>query len=93
MAGGVYCSQPFRKQGGPPLTKIRDAVDRFCARHPRFGIPNLMLYIVGGTGLVYLLYILTRGNDAGAISFLYFTLGGLLRGEVWRLVTFLFVPN
>jgi len=75
------------------LTRIRDAVDRFCARHPRFGISNLMLYIVVGTGIVYLLYILTRANDANAISFLYFNLSGLLKGEVWRLITFVFVPN
>ena len=33
----------------PLLKKIYDAVDRFCARHPRFGIPNLMRYIVIGT--------------------------------------------
>ena len=31
------------------MKKIYDAVDRFCARHPRFGIPNLMRYIVIGT--------------------------------------------
>jgi len=75
------------------LNKLRDALDRFCARHPRFGIPNLMLYIVIGNVAVYLLSILTRANDANALSFLAFNLSGLLRGEVWRLVTFIFVPE
>ena len=31
------------------MKKLYDAVQRFCARHPRFGIPNLMLYIVNKT--------------------------------------------
>ena len=75
------------------MSKIRDAVDRFCARHPRFGIPNLMLYIVIGNVAVYLLSVLTRSNDVGALSFLAFSLRGLLRGEVWRIITFVFVPG
>ena len=75
------------------MNKIRDAVDRFCARHPRFGIPNLMLYIVIGNVAVYLLSVLTRANDIGALSFLAFSLRGLLRGEIWRIITFIFVPG
>ena len=75
------------------MNKLRDAVDRFCARHPRFGIPNLMLYIVIGNVAVYLLSVLTRANDIGALSFLAFSLRGLLRGEVWRIITFIFVPG
>ena len=72
------------------LRKLNAAVDRFACRHPRFGIPNLMRYIVGGNVLVYLLAMF---SNWGAVSFLEFNLAGLLRGEVWRLVTFLFVPN
>ena len=30
-------------------------LSRFCYKHPRFGIPNLMTVIVAGTVLVYLL--------------------------------------
>ena len=75
------------------MNKLRDALDRFCARHPRFGIPNLMLYVVIGNVAVYLLSVLTRANDASAISFLTFSLAGLLRGEIWRIITFIFVPQ
>ena len=75
------------------MKKIYDAVDRFCARHPRFGIPNLMRYIVIGTAAVYILMVLTRNNDANALSFLSFNLNGLLHGEIWRIVTFIFVPG
>lgn len=74
------------------MTRIRDAVDRFCARHPNFGIPRLMLYVVAGNILVYLLELFTSAKNPAALSFLTFNLSGLLRGEVWRIVTFIFFP-
>lgn len=74
------------------MKKLYDSVDRFCARHPRFGIPNLMLIVVVGNAIVYLLYMLT-GYDASKISFLSFNLSGLLRGEIWRIITYIFVPT
>ena len=72
------------------MKKLYDGVQRFCAAHPRFGIPNLMRVIV--IGAVYVLMLLTQANDANALSFLTFNLNALLHGEVWRLVTFVFVP-
>ena len=74
------------------MTKIRDAVDRFCARHPNFGIPRLMLYVVAGNVIVYLLALFTSAKNPAALSFLTFNLSGLLRGEVWRIITFIFFP-
>jgi membrane associated rhomboid family serine protease len=74
------------------LKKLYDGVQRFCASHPRFGIPNLMRVIVIGNVAVYVLMLLTQANDANALSFLTFNLNALLHGEVWRLVTFVFVP-
>ena len=74
------------------MKKLYDGVQRFCAAHPRFGIPNLMRVIVIGNVAVYVLMLLTQANDANALSFLTFYLNALLHGEVWRLVTFVFVP-
>ena len=74
------------------MKKLYDGVQRFCAAHPRFGIPNLMRVIVIGNVAVYVLMLLTQANDANALSFLTFNLNALLQGEVWRLVTFVFVP-
>lgn len=74
------------------MKKLYDGVQRFCASHPRFGIPNLMRIIVIGNVAVYVLMLLTQANDANALSFLTFNLNALLHGEVWRLVTFVFVP-
>ena len=75
------------------MTKIRDAVDRFCARHPNFGIPRLMLYVAAGNVIVFLLDMLTSAKNPFALSFLTFNLSGLLRGEVWRIITYVFFPS
>ena len=76
-----------------PLKKLYDAADRFCARHPRFGIPDLMRWIVIGNVVVYVLMLLTMRTDANAVSFLYLNGSKVLHGELWRIVTFIFVPT
>ena len=73
------------------MNKLSNAVDRFCAKHPYWGIANLMRYVVIGTVAVYLLYLLT-GMNAGVFSLLAFSPAHILKGEIWRLVTFIFLP-
>ena len=75
------------------MRKLYDAADRFCARHPRFGVPDLMRYIVIVNVVVFFLIMLTRGTNASALNFLYFDPQMVLRGEVWRIVTYIFVPS
>lgn len=70
-----------------PLT---DAIDRFCYKHPRFGISNLMLYIVIGNLAVYLLDMFSNNTFS---AMLYFSRTAILHGQVWRLVTYIFVPS
>ena len=54
-----------------------------------FGVPNLMIYITGTMLAVYMLtLIIMRGLPW--LMFLDRTL--VMQGQVWRLVTFLFVP-
>ena len=65
-------------------------IDRFCARHPRFGLPNLILFIAIGQAAVGLLSLFTNG---GLLSRLMFLSPYIFGGEVWRLVTFIFVPR
>lgn len=76
-----------------PLKKLYDGVQRFCAAHPRFGIPNLMRVIVIGNAAVYILSMLTMYTNPAALDFLKFNLNGLLHGEIWRIVTFIFYPS
>lgn len=72
------------------LKRWNERIDRWCAMHPSFGIPNLMLYIVGGTVVVYLL---TMFSSSAATSFLWLDAERVLRGEIWRVFTFIFVPT
>ena len=72
-----------------------DRVDRFCAAHPRFGIPKLMLYVVVGNAVVWLFSMFTAlsGAGSGILEALYFSPYHILHGQVWRLVTFIIIPN
>ena len=72
------------------LRKLNAAVDRFAYNHPRFGVPNLMRFIVAGSVLVYLLAIF---SGYGPVSFLAFNWEAVKSGELWRLVTFIFMPG
>jgi membrane associated rhomboid family serine protease len=73
------------------LKFIIRAVDRFCAKHPRFGIPNLMLYIIIGNAVVYLFSMMDRTGLF--LDYLYFIPSRIVAGEVWRLITFMFIPE
>ncbi len=57
----------------------------------KFTIPHLMRYIVFGNVLIYLINMLFP--QSGFIYYLNLMPDRILRGEVWRLVTFLFVPS
>ena len=61
------------------------AIDRFCLKHRRFGIPRLMIYIVFVSAVVFLF------SDE-LVSRLAFHPGLIMRGQVWRLVTWVFLP-
>jgi len=56
----------------------------------RYAIANLMSYIVATDGLVYILSYVSRGSHL--IAQLQFDPSLILRGEVWRLITFIFIP-
>lgn len=71
------------------MKKLNQWIDRFAYSHPRFGIPNLMRYLVAANVVVY---ILTMFAGRAALNFLAFDLNHLLSGEVWRLVTFVLLP-
>lgn len=71
------------------MRSIDSWMDRFCRKHPRLAIPNLMNYIVGGTVLVYFLNLFGSSPIA---SLLNFSTSEIFSGQIWRLVTFIFLP-
>ena len=66
-------------------------IDRFCYKRPRFGIPNLIRYIVFGTALVYLFGLMDTTNTLHAL--LSFSPTDILRGQIWRLISFSFIST
>ena len=71
------------------MRKLSDAIDRFCALHPRLAIPGLMRYIVGANIATYFLGLLSQGS----LSFLAMSPAAVLHGEVWRIVTYVLLPG
>ena len=73
------------------LNRFNRGVSRFLYKHPGFGIPRMMLYLIIGNALVYLFSMM---DQTGMLTwYLCLVPDRLLKGEVWRLVTFVFVPN
>ncbi|MGL5677086.1 MAG: hypothetical protein ACRDDX_11770 [Cellulosilyticaceae bacterium] len=57
----------------------------------RYAIPNLMRYILFGQAIVFLMtYVL---NSNGMYRLLVFDRARILSGEIWRLFTFVFIPD
>ena len=67
------------------MKKPMDFISRFCRRHPNFGIPDLMKYIVGGNVLFWLLSLV----NPVLMGYLTFSPAAIMHGQVWRL-TFYF---
>ena len=64
-------------------------LDRFCYNHPNFGIPELMKYIMIGNLIVFIGDMATNGMLSWFTCF-YPEL--ILKGQIWRLITFVFTP-
>ena len=66
----------------------RSYIERFCYKHPNFGIPRLMMYVAIGNVVFWLL-----GAVNTRISYyLVFDPYLILHGQVWRLITFALCP-
>lgn len=67
-------------------------LNQFCSRHRNFAIPNLMLYIVIGQAVVFLLDSFSSGYTLS--SLLAFIPSAIFQDfQLWRLITFVFVPS
>ena len=73
------------------MRNLRRKFDRFVYNNSDKGIPNLMLIISVGTILVYLLSVIDPSNMI--VRFLRFDRSLILKGQVWRLITYVFVPQ
>ena len=65
-----------------------NAIERFCRKHPHFGVKNLMKYIAIANVAFWLLSMV----NTVLMSYLYFDPALILQGQVWRLITFALCP-
>ena len=73
------------------MRKLDRAIERFCYNHPRFGIPRLILYVIIGSALVFIFNMMdTTGSF---LYYLTFDPAYIFRGQIWRLVTWVFIPS
>lgn len=72
------------------MRAISQAIDRFCEKHRKFGIPGLMRYIVFISAAVFVISMLDTQGTLRLV--LNFSPDHILRGEVWRLITWVFIP-
>ena len=68
--------------------KLRQKFERFCYRHQKKGIPNLMLFMVIGNAIVFLMSEVA--HNYVLYDALCFHRELILQGQVWRLITCLF---
>ena len=70
------------------MKKLRQKFERFCYRHQKLGIPNLMLFVVIGNAIVYLMS--EMAHNYVLFDALCFNRDLILQGEVWRVITCVF---
>ena len=64
-------------------------LSRFSYNHPNLCVEGLIRYIVGGNLLVFMLDLFTHGMST---NWLTFVPTYIFQGQVWRLITFIFIP-
>ena len=73
------------------LKAFMRAVDRFCYRHPNFGVRNLMIFVVFGTAAAWLFSMMDTTHMF--IRYVAFSPADILRGQIWRLLSFVLIPE
>ncbi len=73
------------------MKNLRRNFERFCLKHRKVGIPNLMLWVAIGSAIVYIMSLFNQTYFL--YYFLQFDRAAILRGEVWRLFTYIFTYN
>ena len=70
------------------MKDLRRRFERFCLKNRGKGIPNLMLVIAIGNLAVFALSYIDPSNIV--YSYLCFSRSAILRGQVWRLFSYIF---
>ena len=73
------------------MKNLRRDFERFCYKHRYKGISNLMLYIALGSAIMYIFQMM----DPSQLFYRIFCFdrSAILRGQVWRLFTYILLPT
>ena len=74
------------------LNQYLNKIERKCRK---IAIPNLMLYIVLGMAVVWIANLILSTNHNNSVNLyelIYFDRYKILHGEVWRVISFVFMP-
>lgn len=70
------------------MFNLRNKIEAYCYKHPNFGISNLMKYVAIANVAFWLMNIM----NPSFLQYIVFDPALILRGQVWRLVSFAFYP-
>jgi len=70
------------------MFNLRNKIEAYCYKHPRFGIENLMKYVAFANLAFWLMNLI----NPMFLQYIVFDPALILRGQVWRLVSFMFFP-
>ena len=70
------------------MFNLRNKIERYCYDHPNFGISNLMKYVAIANVAFWLMNVI----NPTFLQYIVFDPALILRGQVWRLVSFMFYP-
>ncbi len=73
------------------MKNLRNQFNRFIYNNRDRGIPNLMMYLCGATMISYFLMLADSSNMF--YSFVCFNRSAILQGQIWRLFTYVLVPQ
>ena len=72
------------------MKALKQAIDKFSRKHKKFGIPQLIRYVVFISAAILIISMMDRTRTF--LGLLAFHPGLILRGQIWRLVTWVFIP-
>lgn len=73
------------------MKNLRRDFERFCYRHRDKGVSNLMLFVALGTAIMYVFMMIDPSNLL--YSAFVFNRTAILQGQIWRLITYIFIPT
>jgi len=71
---------------------MKDLLKKLEFRFRRYAVSNLMNYIVGGMAIVFVFSLFTASRGISLYSAMSFDRNAIAAGQVWRIISFVFLP-